>query len=382
MQSWSARYLDGITAHAETVTVVPAAHGLEIRRAGGGSVVWPYAEVTQTQGDYHGEQVRLERGIEPVEALVVDDPAILSQLHKVAPRVAHRFHDPKSRVRRPALVIMALVAAIALGVGMYVWAIPTAATFAAEQVPVSWEKQLGEVVTSSLVGSMPKCEDKEVVRAVDDLVARLAATVPDNPYTFQVSVVRHDMMNAFAAPGGHIVVFSGLLRRTERPEELAGVLAHEMSHVVRRHGTKSLFRDVSTSVFLAALFGDVSGAMSTVLESAKTLGGLHYSRQAEDEADLEGLKMLVAARLDPSGMVSFFEKLQKKDLKVSQEFLKYLSTHPLTGDRIARLKAEPIARAGPFQQLAVSATWKTLAPACNPKDGKKPQDETDAEESD
>jgi len=316
---------------------MPAAYGLEIRRAGGGAVVWPYAEITQTQGDYDGEQVRLERGAAP-EVLVIDDAAFLSQLRKVAPRSTHRFHDPGSRLRRPAWVGMALVASIVLAAAIYFWGIPSAATFAAEQIPVSWEEQLGEVVSGTFAGSLPKCEDKEVIGAVDDLVARLAAAVPGNPYTFRVSVVRHDLMNAFAAPGGHIVVFSGLLRRTERPEELAGVLAHEMSHVIQRHGTKALFRDVSTSIFLSAIAGDASGAMGKVLESAKTLGDLHYSRKAEDEADLEGFKMLVAARLDPGGLVSFFEKLQKKDLKVNQEFLKYLSTHPLTGERIARLK--------------------------------------------
>ncbi len=368
LQSWPGRYLDGTTAHAESVTVVPAAHGLEIRRSNGSTVVWPYVEVTQTQGNYHGEHVRLERGTEPIEALIVDDAAVLSQLHKVAPRVSQHFHDPKSRARRPALVVMALAAAVAAGLGIYFWGIPAAATFAAAQIPVSWEEQLGEVVTRSLVESEKKCANPQVTNAVSDIVARLAATVPDNPYTFRVSVIRNDVMNAFAAPGGHIVVFSGLLRRTDRAEELAGVLAHEMSHVVRRHGTKSLFREVSNSIFLSAIVGDASGAMRVVLDSAKTLGSLHYGRKAEAEADLDGLSMLVGARIDPAGMVSFFEKLEKKELGVNRELLKYLSTHPLTSDRIAVLKAEPSTKSGPFMALPQNAAWKTLALACNPKE--------------
>lgn len=366
LQSWSARYLDGLTARADRVTVVPATHGLEIRRVDGGTVVWSYAEITQSQGSYDGEPVRFERGVEPTEVLVVDDPAILSRLHQVAALDAQRFHNPGSPSRRPAFILAALAATVVLGAGLYLWAIPAVTTFAAEQVPVSWEEQLGEVVTNSLIGSLPHCEDKAVASAVDDLVQRLAATLPGNPYRFQVSVVRHDLMNAFAAPGGHIVVFSGLLSRTARPEELAGVLAHEMSHVVRRHGTKSLFREVSTSVFLAALIGDVSGGLGLVLENARTLGGLHYSRQAEDEADLDGLKMLVAARLDPDGMLDFFEKLQSRELRVNQELLKYFSTHPLTPDRIARLKAEQGNQSGVFTTVPSAARWTSLAKACNP----------------
>jgi len=365
LQSWSARYLDGVSAHAVAVTLTPAAHGLDIRRADGGVVVWPYADISQTQGHYPGEQVRLERG---VELLVVDDTAILSQLHKVAPRVSRRFHDPKWRVHRPALVAGALVAAIALGAGIYFWAIPAVAVFVAEQIPVAWEEELGRVVTDTLTDSKSTCQDQAVTRAVDDIVARLAAGVSDNPYTFRVSVIQKDVVNAFAAPGGHMVVFSGLLRRTDRPEELAGVLAHEMSHVLRRHGTKALFRDVSTSIFLSAIIGDAGGAMGVVLESAKTLGNLHYSRQAENEADTEGRRMLIAARIDPAGLVSFFEKLEKKDLKIDKDFLKYLSSHPLTEERIARLKPQPGAARVTYAPLPMAAIWKTLATACDPEE--------------
>ena len=367
MPSWPARYLDGVTAHTEDVTVTPAAYGLEIRRASG-IVVWPYAQIAQTQGHYQGEQVRLERGTEPIEVLVVDDAAFLSALHKAAPRVSHRFHDPKLRVRRPALIGFALVAAIALGAGIYFWGIPAAATLAAEQIPVSWEEQLGDTVSKSLIGSASICDDKAMQAAVDDVTARLARTISDNPYTFRVSIVRHDMMNAFAAPGGQIVVYSGLLRRTDRAEELAGVLAHEISHVARRHGTKALFRDVATSIFVSAVVGDASGAMGTVLESAKTLGGLHYSRKAEEEADLDGLDMLVAARIDPAGMISFFEKLNAKELKIDKEFLRYISTHPLTGDRIAALQAASIGKGGAYVRLPFDNNWKTLASRCNADD--------------
>lgn len=364
MQAWPGRYLDGVTAHPESVTVTPAAHGLEIRRADGSLMVWRYLDVRQTQGNYHGEQVRLERGTKTVEALVVDDTAFLSRLHRIAPRVSGRFHDPTSRSRRPFLVAAAFVVAIVLSIGIYFWGIPATATFLAEQVPVSWEEELGRTVTESFIGSEPVCADTRVAAAVNDMVQRLAATVPDSPYKFRVTVVQHDQINAFAAPGGHIVVFSGLLERTTRPEELAGVLAHEMNHVIHRHGTKSVFRDVSTSIFFAVLLGDFGGAMGIVLESAKTLGALDYSRQAENEADRDGLSMLKLARIDPAGMVSFFEKLETQVGSKEPELFRYISTHPLTRDRIAKLRAEIGTPAEKFISLYSAKRWKDIAAAC------------------
>jgi beta-barrel assembly-enhancing protease len=362
--SWPARYLDGVTAHAESVTVTPVAHGLEIRRADGEHVVWRYTDVTQTQGGYSGEQVRLERGRGAVEALVIDDAAFLSQLHRVAPRVSRRFHDPRSRARRPFWLALALLTAVLLGGAAYFWGIPAAATFVADRVPVAWEEELGRTVSESLIGTERKCRNAQVTAAVDAMIARLAAASPDNPYTFRVTVVQRDVVNAFAAPGGHIVVFSGLLHKTERPEELAGVLAHEMSHVLRRHGTKALFRDVSTSIFFSLLLGDAGGAMGAVLESAKTLGDLHYSRAAEEEADSDGLKMVDAAGIDPAAMISFFEKLEQRR-GAEPDYLKYVSTHPLTRDRIARLRAER-ALNGTYAPLGDGGTWKHIASACNP----------------
>jgi Zn-dependent protease with chaperone function len=365
--TWSARYLDGVTAYAETVSVTPAAHGLEIRRPDGGVLVWRYADTVQTQGDHHGEQVRLERRQGTGEVLAIDDAAaFLSRLHAVAPRVTSAFHDPRTRAHRPYWIVTAAVVGVLLSIGIYIWGIPAAAELAAAGVPVSWEEELGESVSKAIVGSESVCTNSEVKSAITDIVERIAATEPSNPYTFRVTVVRHDVMNAFAAPGGHIVVFSGLLDKTERPEELAGVLAHEMSHVLNRHGTKSMFRELSTSIFLSVVLGDMSGAAGTVLESAKTVGGLHYSRQAEEEADRHGAAMLQKAQIDPSGMVSFFEKLEKQ-FGQEPEFMKYMSSHPPTRDRIAKLKAENGKAAHGAARRLSGRNWKHIANSCDLK---------------
>src|SRR5438046_2895507 len=127
------------------------------------------------------------------------------------------------------------------------------------------------------------------------------------PYPLRVYVVDMPTVNAFAAPGGSVVIFRGLLQRTDSPEQLAGVLAHEFQHVLQRHSTRAIIQHTSSGLLIAALTGDVTGPLAYGLEAARVLGHLRYSREAETEAGAEGLTMLLAARVDPAGMITFFE---------------------------------------------------------------------------
>ena len=142
-------------------------------------------------------------------------------------------------------------------------------------------------------------------------------------------------VNAFAAPGGYIVLFQGLLQQTETPEELAGVLAHEIQHILHRHGTRALLHHFSTELFFTLLAGEASGLVAFGLEGAKVLSTFQYSRGNEEQADTEGMHMLGAAEIDPRGMITFFELLQQQENN-TPDFLQYLSTHPHTADRIAK----------------------------------------------
>jgi beta-barrel assembly-enhancing protease len=337
---WDASYLDGRTAARQKARVHLLPTGLEIVIEGGARLWWPYGEVRQTQGAYAGEPVRLERGGELPEALLVPDVGILTVLHRVAPTAARRFHDPARRRFRVPLVLAAGLGAAGIGAALYLWVIPFAADVVASGVPVAWEEQLGRAVMAQFAPAESRCTDPEGTRQLDAMVARLTATVPDSPYTIRVSVVDRKPVNAFAAPGGYVVLLRGLVERAQSPEEVAGVLAHEIQHVMRRHVTRSLVRQASTGLLLAAMTGDASGVVVFGLEGARLLGTLRYSRQAEEEADLEGLRMLEAAGIDAAGMVTFFESLRR--VEPSPEIAKnlgYLSTHPSTTDRLARLRA-------------------------------------------
>jgi len=358
---FGAHYLDGRTAERERATVRVGAAGLEITLAGGATFRWPLGAVRQTQGFYAGEQIRLERGGALPEVLLVEDPAFLTALRR-AGTAGRRFHDPRRRGLRVLLTALAALAVIALAGAFQVWGVPAASGVVASLVPVAWEDRIGGAAVAQLVPPERRCRDTALNATVDAIVARLVLSAPAT-YRIRVTVMDSPAVNAFAAPGGHVVVLRGLLQGTRTPEELAGVLAHEIQHVYYRHGTRILVQHASTALLVAAVAGDVSALTAYSLEAARVLGTLRYARQAETEADVAGFRMLVAARIDPSGMVSFLETLQARE-QDRPAALGYLSTHPAAEERVATLRRLAAEVRTPATPIVTGRAWKDLTRLC------------------
>ena len=330
---WQGRYFDGRTALAQPVRVTIGTRGLQIAKPDRSTLWWDYGEVRQTQGAYAAEQVRLERGAPFPEALLVDDAGFLAAIHAIAPdRTA--FHDPARRSLRLKLTLLAALCLPLLAAVLYLWGIPAMAAALAGRVPVSWEEQLGRSAVGMLVSPEDRLEDPVCTDVLEGIGDRLLQAVPPNGYRFRYFMKKDRSINAFAAPGGFVVVHTALVGQSGSPEELAGVLAHEMQHVLKRHATKALLQDLSLQVLIAAWTGD-AGGLEVALETAGNLGKLRFSRQAETEADLEGMRMLQEARIAPGGMVAFLKSLETMDVPGG---LTYLSTHPRNEDRIRQLE--------------------------------------------
>ncbi len=335
---WEGYYLDGQTAARQRVSIQLMRLGLHVTTERGDTLWWPYEEIRQTQGFYSGEQVRIERGGEFAEALLVSDKEFLVQLHQIAPELATRFHDPVRRKTRARLALLAALASIGILVVLYLWGIPALSGLVASLVPVSWEERLGQAVVEHLAPPAIRCTDTNRTPVISEILTALTTHSPTSPYTIRVILVNDSSINAFAAPGGTIVLLRGLLEQTQTPEELAGILAHELQHILNRHSTRALIQHVSMGLLLAAITGNTSGTAAYGLEGARILGSLRYSRQNEEEADAGGMRMLLEAGIDPTGMIEFLELLKKKTSE-SPSILKYLSTHPGTEDRIEKLKS-------------------------------------------
>ncbi len=370
--SWKGYYLDGVTADRQPVTIALTPTEIHITRGDGAVLRWPYSEVVQSQGAYRGEQVRIERGEggDSHEALVVTDPSFLTALRHIDSS-SGRFDKPPSRLKRLYLIIISLAGTAAFLIFLHLRGLPLIAGILADGVPLRWEEKLGETVMKKLVADESRCDAQMTRDAVEEIITRLNAAAPYHPYTFRVTVVESEMVNALAAPGGYILLFTGLLRETGSPEELAGVLAHEMVHIMERHPTKGIFRNLSTFLLLSIMGGDMGSIGRIAADGASTLTTLRYSRGYEEEADRRGMELVIKAGIDSSGMIQFFESLERQRGREPRS-LRYLSTHPPTADRIRQLKGSATAELSstpPKQPLLSALSWKKVVNECAPPDG-------------
>jgi len=356
---WPARWYDGQTPVAREVTVVVSPHGVKAITDEGMAGEWGWHELRQPPRAQAGDPVRLEPEDTADAALLIDDEAFLDVIRELAPEQSGRFAPA---IRRRKRQIAGIVAASILAAGaLYFGIIPFLADRLAARVPVSWEEELGREVMETLTLGESRCQAPAAAAAVNGIVARLAAARP-SPYRFDVTIVNGDMVNAFAGPGGKIVVYRGLLNATGSPEELAAVLAHEMEHVYGRHGTRIMLRQIPLKVLAASLTGD-AGSANRVAGALGSLGMLRYQRVHEEEADAAGVELLVAAGIDPRGMPAFFRSLQNRTGDVPG-LLRYLSTHPRTAERIARLdRLTAAAPAG--EPLPNRSDWNRVRSSCN-----------------
>lgn len=356
--SWSATYFDGQTPtrHEASVTLGPTC--LYVYLKSGRQLTWAYAELRQSQGSFSGEEICLEWGTDLPESLVIADRAFLAELRRHAPGFGFRFRTPMAGKRLAGTALALGVGSVALLAALYVWIIPWATAQATPLVPVAWEEWLGSEAIDKLAPEQDRIVDARRLEVLQGIVNRLASAAPEAPYDYRLYLLEKDEVNAFALPGGRIVVYSGLLKRTKRPEELAGVLAHEMIHVTHRHSTQALLRGASSRLLLAALTG--SDQMGGALEAAVSLGMLHYDREAEAEADREGMALIQRAEIDPTGMVDMMRRLEAVSGELPQAFV-YLSDHPDTGDRIRKLDALSRKAAYRPRPLLPGVSWATVA---------------------
>lgn len=223
---------------------------------------------------------------------------------------------------------------IAVCVAVYCWVLPPAAERLVMVLPTSMDVRLGDAMFQGMsAGLREDAARSERLQAFGD---RLTVAPTFRP---RYHVVDDAQVNAFALPGGHIVVYTGLLDRMATPEQLAALLAHEGTHVERRHSTRSIARSLSGNVFLAVVVGDAAGLIGAAAGKADELRGLHYSRALESEADAVGMERMAADSVDPRGMVRLLQLLQEEAGDMP-EAMAFLSSHPLTQERIAAAEAQ------------------------------------------
>lgn len=354
---WTGDYYDGLTARREAVRLTIEAGGLQLRHSDGTTRLWPVAELRQTQGRFAGERLRIEFGSEPVEAVVVDQRGLAEAL-----RIASPGANPTLRGHsKAAYAVAGSLAGLIVIAALYVWGVPVMAERLASRVPLEWEMNIGRSAVARLAPSHRICRNAESLAALRPMLDRLFAAAPRSPYEFNVAVLRDPSVNAFAAPGGFIVVTNGLLGATRAPEELAGVLAHEIQHVTRRHVTRAIIREMPLRLAVSAVLGGSGGEAAAGVVG--TLGALSYRRSDEIEADVEAMRLLQRAQVDPDGMIAFMRTLEARH-RSTPRLVSYLSSHPHTADRVAAISAVAARSTYESTPLLDSTSWQRVGLIC------------------
>jgi beta-barrel assembly-enhancing protease len=227
-----------------------------------------------------------------------------------------------------------------LALGVFLWQADRIAGAIATRIPVEREQQLGRQLFAGMRGTL-KLQD---AGANAELVRNLGRKLTqDSRFSYEFHVAENDTINAFALPGGVIVVHTGLIAAAKRPEELAGVLAHEVQHVEQRHSLEGMIKELGLRGLWAALTGDLGGTLAG--QAAVDLASLRFSREAEREADALGFDTLVRLDIDPSGMVDFFGTMSGQAGPAPPA---WLTTHPASEERqqILRTRLESLGARG------------------------------------
>jgi Zn-dependent protease with chaperone function len=360
-------YFDGTSSVRHDVTVEAAPEALRLFDARGVRIAeWPYGQLRAQPAP--AKLMRLRRAGGPELArLEIRDPTLIAAIDDYADSL-DRTGTTERRLRRHVIgwTILAAVSLVLVGV----WGLPALSDRIAQLIPLSAEQRLGAAMDKQVRAMIDpgrtdrpfECGTADVEKpgrgALDALIGRLE-TAAGLPIPLKAAAVRKADANAIALPGGHIYVFEGLIRQSRTPDELAGVIAHEIGHVAQRDGTRSLLQAAGLSFLFGMLLGDFTGGGLVVI-AAKTVVQQAYSREVETAADRYSVGLMTRAHGDPRALAAILDRVAGGAAPGS----KILLDHPQTRDRLVAINTAADAMPGKIEALLSPADWAALKRIC------------------
>jgi Zn-dependent protease with chaperone function len=354
MDTGEAFFFDGSGAQRRAVRVELQPDGLAIWAGDLPLAFWRYADLHRADAPKDLMRIAAE-GAPELARLEIRDPALIESVSARCPDMRQRRRRGEAGATRIVVWSLAAVVSVALTV---VFLVPLVADRLAPFIPIPLERRLGDAVDNQVrvfFGS-GICEAEPGRTALAKLSERLSAAA-DLPMPVELAVLASDVPNAAALPGGRVYVFDGLLQLAESPDELAGVLAHELGHVAGRDGLRKLLQSGGSSFLLGLFFGDVTGGGALVF-AAQVLVDSRYSREAEAAADSFAADLMLKIGRSPAALGAMLGRLDAG----GGEALAFLSSHPVTAERVQALQAEHAAASG--APLLSAAEWRALKAIC------------------
>ena len=351
-------YFDGETSRDNKVLISLGPQGLEITGDTVSAQTWSLPGLRAIDLPYASQPLRLAHHRQPGARLIIGDRGFTEQLLAQAPHLRGGI-NPK----RALHLFLWIGSGLTVLAGLIYITLNFAPQKLAVLLPDEWSRRVGEQMEASLVEKARICQSTAGDRALTALLANLAEGDADMP-PLRVRVYDIPIMNAFALPGGLIVLTRGLLDKAAAPDEVAGVLAHEIGHVAHHHPEAQLVRIAGVQILLSVATGTSGGTNASSLAGLAAV--LKSSREAESEADAYAVAMLSAAQIDPMGLKHFFEKILSEEGKPSGGALSRLgtvfSTHPVTTERIDLIK--PLPEGAQIKSPITDAQWNDLKKIC------------------
>ncbi len=350
-------FIDSRAAGEYPVAVGIEADGLVFTGPNMEPQVWRSGELSVTGPCRPGKPFRLTHIRYPGCQLALNDEVLVAALLHKVPRLRGSFITRRSRA--PFQWFAGGFAAISLAVYIVLQLAPQPLAFV---IPGSWRDRIGARVEASLAGGAKLCAAADARSALSAMVARIAEGNPPLQPA-QINVYDMALTNAWAMPGGRIVITRSLIAKADAPEEVAGVLAHELGHTFFRHSEAQIIRATGLQL-LASLINAGNGDTMSSLASVTAI--LKYSREAEAEADAFALRALENSAIDPVSLKRFFERMLREEGAGSKgtagKIEEIFSTHPGMEERINSIRPLPTDIAA--RPVLSAAQWQALKNIC------------------
>jgi Zn-dependent protease with chaperone function len=349
-------FYDGVAARRRAVTLRFREEAVELMEEGRPAASWAYRTIRQEHGPL--DVMRFTSTAASDLARLEIASAVLQD--ELLARCAGLDAPPKT-AGAGRIVAWSLAAAVSL-VLTVVYGVPLVADRAAPLVPVSLEARLGDAVDERVRAAFrgQTCSGRDGEAALARLTDRLLSRV-EMPMPVRVEVLSSRVPNAVALPGGRIYLFEGLIERARSPDEVAGVLAHELGHVANRDAMRRLIQAGGASFLLGLLFGDVTGSGVVILVGESLVNSAH-SREAEGRADAFAADAMLALGRSPRPMAELLMRIGGAREEGRGGIPALLDSHPRSRDRLEAMSAREADRAG--EPLLTDGEWRALRGIC------------------
>ncbi|HRH99810.1 MAG TPA: M48 family metallopeptidase [Saprospiraceae bacterium] len=329
---YSAIFYQGHKPKGQEIEISISSFGIKLFRDGNAVENWNFDELKLDPNNEDGHWIISKKEVGASSYLEIKDQQCIDQIKAYLPSQLKRKSTPSKWSTASLLLVFTGVLIAVVGLLYFVF-LPKISYAAVALIPKEAETTIGESGLKSMLPSHD--EDTLKSRLLQEFFSKLKI---NSEYKIQMHCHKDQVVNAFALPGGPIVVYDGIIQKMTHYSQLVALLGHEYTHIEKRHSLKSIAQSLASYGLVSLLVGDVSAVVAVIAENVNSIQNLSYSRDFETESDVNALEILKNNKVDPKGMLNLFAILEAEH--EGAQIPKFMSTHPMTEDRMSLIQSK------------------------------------------